>query len=305
MPFRIALCAILCLTASLKTQVATGTIVGVVQDATGAVVPNAQVTIRHVATAESRQIRTNERGEFSLPYVHIGDYSVSAEAGGFKKKTLTGIELKVDQTVNLRIGLEVGGVSESVEVSSAAPLIESATSSLGQVIENRKILDLPLNGRNAFALGLLAGNTSPVSGMGTNTPFVAGGGRFALNDVLLDGIDNNTSLFNGSVGRNGIAYTPSVDAVEEFKVKTNNFSAEFGRSAGAIISATIKSGTNEYHGSVFEFLRNEKLDANNFFSNAGRVARQPFKQNQFGGAIGGPIQIPKIYNGKNRTFFFG
>src|SRR5712671_1653928 len=251
MSCRIALCAMFCLaSASLNAQVATGTIVGLVQDATGAVVPNAQVTILHVATAESRQTRSNERGEFSLPYVRIGEYSVSAEAGGFKKETLTGIELKVDQTVNLRMRFEVGGVSESVEVSSAAPLVESATSSLGQVIENRKILDLPLNGRNAFALGLLAGNTSPVTGMGTNMPFVAGGGRYALNDVL----------FNGSVGRNGIAYTPSVDAVEEFKVKTNNFSAEFGRSAGAIISATIKSGTNEFHGSVFEFLRNEKLD---------------------------------------------
>src|SRR5947209_4934493 len=306
MSCRIALCAILCLaTASLNAQVATGTIVGLVQDATGAVVPNAQVTILHIATAESRQTRTNERGEFSLPYVHIGDYSVSAEAGGFKKKTYTGIALKVDQTVNIRIGLEVGGISESVEVTSSAPLVESSTSSLGQVVENRKILELPLNGRNAFALGLLAGNTSPVSGMATNMPFVAGGGRFDLNDVLIDGVDNNTSTNSGNVGRNGIAYTPSVDAVEEFKVKTNNFSAEFGRSAGAIVSAAIKSGTNDFHGSAFEFLRNEKLDANNFFSNAGRVSRQPFKQNQFGFTMGGPLQIPKVYKGKNRTFFFG
>src|SRR5437667_1595835 len=301
---RVLLCVLL-VAASLKAQVATGTIVGVVQDATGAVVPNAQVTILHVATAESRHARTNERGEFSLPYLRIGEYSVSAEAGGFKKKTYTGIVLKVDQTVNIRIGLEVGGISESVEVTSSAPLVESSTSSLGQVIENRKILELPLNGRNTFALGLLAGNTSPVSGMATNMPFVAGGGRFALNDVLLDGVDNNTSFNSGNVGRNGIAYTPSVDAVEEFKVKTNNFSAEFGRSAGAIISATVKSGTNQLHGSAFEFLRNEKLDANNFFSNAGRVARQPFKQNQFGFTMGGPLQVPKLYNGKNRTFFFG
>jgi hypothetical protein len=301
---RVLLCALL-VAATVKAQVATGTIVGVVQDATGAVVPNAQVTVLHVATAESRHARSNERGEFSLPYLRIGEYSVSAEAGGFKKKTYTGIALKVDQTVNIRIALEVGGVSETVEVTSAAPLVESSTSSLGQVIENRKILELPLNGRNAFALGLLAGNTSPVSGMATNMPFVAGGGRFALNDVLLDGVDNNTSINSGNVGRNGIAYTPSVDAVEEFKVKTNNFSAEFGRSAGAIVSAAIKSGTNEFHGSVFEFLRNEKLDANNFFSNAGRVSRQPFKQNQFGFTMGGPLEIPKLYNGKNRTFFFG
>src|SRR5215467_7733181 len=218
MLFRIVLCAGLCLTSNLNAQVATGTIVGVVEDATGALVPNVQITIVHVGTAESRSTRSNERGEFSLPYVRIGEYTVSAEAGGFKKETLTGIELKVDQTVNLRMRLEVGGVSESVEVTSAAPLIESATSSLGQVIENRKILDLPLNGRNTFALGLLAGNTSPVTGMSTNLPFVAGGGRFAMNDILLDGIDDNTSINAGNVGRNGIAYTPSVDAVQEFKV---------------------------------------------------------------------------------------
>jgi len=121
-----------------------------------------------------------------------------------------------------------------VEVTGAAPLIDASTSSLGQVIGNKKILDLPLNGRNAFALGLLAGNTIPVQGMGTNLPFVTGGGRFGLNDVLLDGVDNNTSVTTGSIGRAGIAYTPSVDAVEEFKVKTSSFSAEYGRSAGGI-----------------------------------------------------------------------
>jgi len=140
--------------------------------------------------------------------------------------------------------------------------------------------------------------------MGTNLPFVAGGGRYASNDVLLDGIDNNTSINAGSMGRNGIAYTPSVDAVEEFKVKTNNFSAEFGRSAGAIISASLKSGTNDLRGSAWEFVRNEKFDANNFFSNANRVPRQPFKQNQYGFTLGGPVYIPKVYNGKNQTFFF-
>ncbi len=156
----------------------------------------------------------------------------------------------------------------------------------------------------AFALGLLAGNTIPVSGMGTNLPFVAGGGRYSTNDIMLDGIDNNTSVNSNAIGRNGINYTPSVDAVEEFKVKTNNYSAEFGRSAGAIISATVKSGGNQYHASAWNFLRNEKLDANNFFSNAGNVKRQPFRQNQFGFLASGPVVIPKLYNGKNKTFFF-
>jgi outer membrane receptor protein involved in Fe transport len=289
--------------ASLAQQ-ATGTIIGVVQDASGSMIPNAAVSLSHPATGTTRMVRTNDRGEFTSPFMRVGEYVVTAEASGFKKRVVNGIVLQVDQTANVKLDLEVGQVNESVEVTAAAPLLETATSSLGQVIENRKILELPLNGRNTFALGLLAGNTIPITGMGTNLPFVAGGGRYASNDVLLDGIDNNTSINAGSIGRNGIAYTPSVDAVEEFKVKTNNFSAEFGRSAGAIISASLKSGTNEPHGSAWEFVRNEKFDANNFFSNANRVPRQPFKQNQYGFTLGGPVYLPKVYNGKNQTFFF-
>ena len=285
-------------------QQATGTIIGVVQDSTGSIVPNASVSLSHPATGNVRVVRTNERGEFTSAFMRIGEYTITAEAPGFKKRVVSGVVLQVDQTATVTLELEVGQVTESVEVTAAAPLLDTATSSLGQVIENRKILDLPLNGRNTFALGLLAGNTIPITGMGTNLPFVAGGGRYASNDVLLDGIDNNTSINAGSIGRNGIAYTPSVDAVEEFKVKTNNFSAEFGRSAGAIISASLKSGTNDLRGSAWEFVRNEKFDANNFFSNANRVPRQPFKQNQYGLTLGGPVYVPKIYNGKNKTFFF-
>jgi outer membrane receptor protein involved in Fe transport len=289
----------------LPAQVASGTIVGAVADSSGAVIPNASITIVHQATKDTRQTRTNERGEFNVPFVRIGEYAVTAESQGFRSQMQTGIVVQVDQTVKIEFSLQVGTISEQVEVTAAAPLIDTSTSSLGQVITNKKILDLPLNGRNAFALGLLAGNTIPMQGMGTNLPFVTGGGRFALNDVLLDGIDNNTSVTGGSIGRNGIAYTPSVDAVDEFKVKTSNFSAEFGRSAGGVISATTKSGTNELHGSAWEFLRNDKLDANNFFSNAGGVPRQAFKQNQFGFTLGGPVEIPKIYKGRDRTFFFG
>src|SRR6185312_13303153 len=128
-----------------------------------------------------------------------------------------------------------------------------------------------------------------VKGLNSNLPFTAGGGRYQTNDILLDGIDNNTIATGGSIGYNGINYTPSVDAVAEFKVKTNNYSAEFGRSAGAIISATTRSGSNDLHLSAWDFLRNEKMDANNFFSNAASLKRQPFKQNQFGFTAGGPI----------------
>src|SRR5581483_5420279 len=201
------------------------------------------------------------------------------------------------QTVNLNVKLQVGAASQSVEVTGTAPLLDSVTSSLGQVIANKEILDLPLNGRNPFALGLLAGDTTPMFGMGSNLPFIAGGGRFTAIDVSLDGIDNNTISNAGSIGRNGIAVVPSVDAVQEFKVKTNMFAAEFGHAAGSIMNATVKSGSNQFHGVVFEFLRNSDLDANNFFTNAAGRSRAPFHQNQFGGVLGGPIV-------RNRTFFF-
>ena len=288
----------------LMAQVSSGTISGIALDPAGAVVVGAKITLRHAATGEQRDLSSSERGDFSAAFLRVGDYSLTVTAAGFKTKTISPLTVRVDQTVNLSLSLEIGSMTETIQVDASTPLLDSVTSSVGQVIENKKIVELPLNGRNAFALGLLAGNTIPMSGMGTNLPFVAGGGRFSTNDVMLDGIDNNTSVNSNAIGRNGINYTPSVDAVQEFKVKTNNYSAEFGRSAGAIISATVKSGGNDFHGSAWDFLRNEKLDANNFFSNAGKVPRQPFKQNQYGFLFSGPVVIPKIYNGKNQTFFF-
>lgn len=280
------------------SQISTGTIVGVVEDSSGAVIPNAEITLKQIATGETRQTRTNGSGEFNLPFLQVGAYSIVVGAGGFKNKSLTGITLAVDQTINLKISLEVGASTETVEITGVAPLVDSATSSLGQVIENKQITDLPLNGRNPFGLGLLSGNTTPMFGMGSNLPFIGGGGRFSANEVTLDGVDNNTVSNAGAIGRNGIAVVPSVDAVQEFKVKTSTFSAEFGHAAGAVINATIKSGSNAFHGTGFEFLRNNALDANNFFTNAAKQPRAAFHQNQFGGAVGGPVR-------RNRTFFFG
>jgi hypothetical protein len=271
--------------------------VGIVEDPSAAIIPNAEITVTKTNTNETRQARATGSGEFNIPFLQIGEYSVSVAAPGFKTKTVSGIALQVDQTVKLRVVLELGAPTETVQVTSSAPLVDSATSSLGQVIENAEILNMPLNGRNPFALGLLSGNTTPMFGMGSNLPFIAGGGRFSANEVTLDGVDNNTISAAGSIGRSGIAVTPSVDAVEEFKVKTSTFSAEFGHSAGAVVNATIKSGTNQFHGTLFEFLRNNDLDANNFFTNAAGLRKAPFHQNQFGGALGGPII-------RNRTFFF-
>ena len=267
------LAALLITSMRLVAQVSTGTITGYVHDATDAVIIGAKVTITNVETGERRETQTNERGEFNAPYLRRGTYSIGVSMTGFTTQTFSDITLAVDQTVRLPVILQPGTVEQSIEVTATAPLLDSATSSLGQVIDNKKIVDLPLNGRNAFALGLLSGFATPVRGVASNLPFVAGGGRWQNNDVLLDGIDNNTMATGGGIGVSGINYIPSVDAVAEFKVKTNNYSAEFGRSAGTIVSATTKSGTNQLHGSVWEFLRNEKLDANNFFSNASGTPR--------------------------------
>ena len=269
-----------------KAQVAAGTISITVVDPTGGMVPGASITVTNAGTGLVRSGVANDRGEMSVQFLPVGQYSISAQIAGFKKTTIDQVVLQVDQTASIRVTLQPGEVREVIEVKSAAASLDVETSSLGQVIENTKILELPLNGRNAFALGLLSGNTTPMFGMGSNLPFIAGGGRFSANEVTLDGVDNNTVSNAGSIGRNGIAVMPSVDAVQEFKVKTSTFSAEFGHAAGAVVNATIKSGTNQVHGTLFEFLRNDKLDANNFFTNSASQPKPAFHQNQFGAAAG-------------------
>jgi len=281
-------------------QAATGTITGTVLDSTGAAVPNAAVEIQNTDTGLARTVKSASGGDFRLDLLPIGHYSVSATATGFRKKVISGLILQVDQTADIQITLEPGTVTETITVEGTAPLLESATSSVGQVISNNYIEKIPLNGRNPYALGLLSGHTESTTGTTPDgLPFVAGGARYESNEILLDGVDNNTYL-----GR-GIALTPSVDAVQEFKVKSSSYTAEFGRSAGMVLNATLKSGTNDPHGTLFEFLRNDKLDANNFFSNAARLPKAPFRRNEFGGTFGAPVYIPHLYNGRNKTFVFG
>jgi hypothetical protein len=287
----------------LPGQSATGDIQGTVLDTSGAVIAGAIVKLTNTGTGFTRTVTTNDRGDYRAPLMPLGTYEITAEYAGFQSKVVRGITLQVDQTAVIRIELAPGTVTETVAVTAATPLLESQESSLGQVIENKRILELPLNGRNPFQLGLLAGGVTPFRGLSTNLPFTAGGGRHSGNDLMLDGVDNNIRNYNGSTGRNGVNYIPSVDAVQEFKVKTSTFSAEYGRSAGYTVNATIRSGTNQYHGSAFEFLRNDKLDANNFVSNFTGNPKAKFRQNQFGGTFGGPVRLPG-YDGRNRTFFF-
>jgi hypothetical protein len=280
---------------ALLAQTSTGTITGQVQDSSGAALANADVKLTLILNGTTRETKTNTSGAFNAPVIPPGEYAITVTATGFADKTLTDITLRVDQTINLTIAMQPGTVGQSIEVEASAPLVDSATSSLGQVVEEKQILNMPLNGRNPFELGLLVGNTTKLFGVQSNLPFVAGGGRFTAVDVSLDGVDNNTVTNQGAIGRTGIAIVPSVDAVQEFKVETNNFPAEFGHAAGSVVNTTLKNGSNQFHGVFFEFLRNNVFDANNYFTNLAGLPRPPFHQNQFGATLGGPILKKKLF----------
>src|SRR6266850_3889585 len=281
----------------LWAQKDAGAIVGLVRDASGAVVGGAKVTVEDVDRGIALTVSTNDQGEYVASPLRIGRYSVTVEKQGFKKAVAGPVQVSIQDRVGVDLKLVPGMATEVVTVSSERPQLETETSELGQVVDSRRINALPLNGRNYAQLALLGAGVAPAepgSRLETSFGFSANGARSLQNNFLLDGIDNNANL--GDV-LNGAAYVvqPSVDAIAEFKVQTNSYSAEFGRGNGAIMNAVIKSGTNKIHGDVFEFLRNEKFDATNAFDAFGR---QPYKQNQFGFTLGGPII-------KNKTFFFG
>src|SRR5712672_3014795 len=281
----------------LWAQKDAGAIVGLVRDASGAVIAGVKVTVEDVDRGIQLTVSTNDQGEYVASPLRIGRYSVTVEKQGFKKAVAGPVQVSIQDRVGVDLKLVPGMATEVVTVSSERPQLETETSELGQVVDSRRINALPLNGRNYAQLALLSAGVAPAepgSRVETTFGFSANGARALQNNFLLDGIDNNANL--GDV-LNGAAYVvqPSVDAIAEFKVETNSYSAEFGRGNGAIMNAVIKSGTNKIHGNMFEFLRNEKFDATNAFDAFGR---QPYKQNQFGFTLGGPII-------KNRTFFFG
>jgi hypothetical protein len=281
-----------------RAQKDAGSIVGTVKDPTGALVSNAKVTVTDVERGTNFSATTNDAGEYVAGPLRVGRYTVTVEHSGFKKAVSEPVSLDVQQRIAVNVTLQVGQITEAIQVSGAAPLLETETSELGQVVDNKRVANLPLNGRNFAQLALLTAGTAPSEpgardegGFG----FSANGARSLQNNFLLDGVDNNSNLPD-LLNETNYVIQPSVEALEEFKVQTNAYSAEFGRGNGAIINATIKSGTNQFHGSVYEFLRNEKFDAKNFFDDPStRIA--PYKQNQFGFTLGGPLV-------RNRTFFF-
>jgi len=302
--FLLILLATLSLTAGLWAQKDTGTIAGTVTDPSGAVVAGAKVVVREVDRGATFSTQTTQSGEYVASPLMVGRYTVTVEHSGFKRAVSQPVSLDVQQRAVVNIKLQLGQATESVEVTGAAPLLETQTSELGQVVNARQASNLPLNGRNFAQLALLTAGTAPSEPGARDEQsfgFSAGGARSLQNNFLLDGIDNNSNLPD-LLNESNYVIQPPVDALQEFKVQTNAYSAEFGRGNGAIVNAVIKSGTNQLHGSGWGFLRNNVLDARNYFDPVGPTP--PYEQYQFGGTLGGPVYIPHVYDGRNKTFFF-
>jgi hypothetical protein len=300
------------LAASAPAQVATAELGGVVTDSSGAVVQQAKLILTNADTnVVVRELVSGTDGSYLFTLVPPGTYTLSVEAQGFRKLLQTGLTLQTNQRAKLDVTLELGQVSETVSVTAAAALLESQSSATGSVISQQFVSELPLNGRNFVQLAIL---TPGVNGAGYSvggtiqsgtrpddrrpgTEIFSNGNREGSNNFLYDGVDNNERLIQLIVLR------PAVEGIREFKVQTNMYSADVGRNSGAVVDVVTKSGTNGLHGSAFEFLRNSAMDARSFFNTKG-TPFPPFRFNQYGFSLGGPVYLPKVYNGRNRTFFF-
>lgn len=281
---------------SAGAQTFTGSILGSVQDSSGAVAPGATVVITNTGTNAITTVHSDASGNYAAPLLPPGQYSVQVELQGFKRFLREGITLQIQQQARVDIRLEIGTVSESVVVSADAELVEATTSSVGKVVDNRRIMELPLNTRNVYSLIYLTpGVTGSIGTVYNSLAYSVNGARQTMMDTLIDGVSASAPTVSGYAG---ISVFPSVDAIAEFKVQAGNYSAEFGRSAGSVLNVVYKSGSNELHGSAYEFLRNSVLDANNFFDNQRGIKLLSFKRSQFGGMLSGPIV-------KNRTFYMG
>ncbi len=283
-------------------QIDTGRILGLVTDQSGAVVSGAKVTLTNPDTSFRQTSTTGTTGYYVFPALKAGRYEVEIEATGFSSFVQSNISLHVQQDVVVNSTLVPGAITERVEVKGTPALLQTENASLGQTIGTNLVNDLPLNGRNWTQLVQLdAGVTYSQPDSSGRPYFSANGHPLEQNDYRLNGINNNDEAW--TLPQPYVALPPP-DAIQEFRVETSNYSAEFGHSGGAVIDAVTKSGTNQLHGAGWEFLRNSDLDAAQFFENAGGLPKGAFHRNQFGGSVGGPVYIPHVYNGKDKTFFF-
>src|SRR3954454_11223078 len=289
--------AVLCAFTAMA-QTATGVLQGVVTDASGAAIPDAKVTVENQRTNVKLTTVTNNDGRYVSPFLAPSEYRLTIEKTGFQKNVVSDITVNVQQTVGLDVQLKVGEVTNTVEVAASAVQLSTETSSVSTVIDNKRILDTPPNGRNPFSLAQLSPGVSPGGGA---TPWISGG-RNASSDITVDG--TSIILPENNTGITQTGYQPIVDSIEEFTIITNSLAAEYGRTGGGVINVSTRSGTNGLHFTLFEFLRNNHLEANSWSDRRNGVALPPLQRNEFGGSVGGPVLIPHLYNGRNKTFFF-
>jgi hypothetical protein len=300
--------------ASLYSQVDTGTILGTVSDSSGAVISNAKVTLTNMGTNSALSTSSGGDGSYRFSPVRIGTYKLDVAAPGFETASQKDVTVNVGANVVANFQLKPGSTTEIVDVTAIPPALETQSSSVGQVVDRHEVDNLPLNGRNfTFLAQLSAGVNTPqadVRGNAATGAFSANGLRPAQNNYLLDGIDNNSDNVDFLNGTNFVVLPP-IDAIQEFKVLTSDFSAEYGRSGAAVLNATVKSGTNALHGTLWEFFRNDKLDAADFFERRQNATtgllettKGKLRQNQFGISAGGPVVIPKVFDGHDKLFFF-
>jgi Carboxypeptidase regulatory-like domain len=291
----------------LFSQATFGSLAGTVTDSTGAPLSGAPVTLTNLSTAQAVSVNSSDDGRYQFFNLVPGQYRLVIEKPGFNRVTRDPVVIEVGNAVRIDIALQVGDVNQTVEVTAQTPLLQADTSSLGQVIDQRKTNELPLNGRNPMSLVGLVPAVVPQGGSGNNAngqnPFAfnnfqINGGLAGQSTVWVDGSPVNGSYINN------VALIPTQDSLQEFKVATSNLTPEYGRFAGGVVNFTTKSGSNDLHGQAWEFLRNKSLNANTFFNNKAGVSTPAFTQNQFGFNFGGPVVIPKVYNGKDKTFFF-
>jgi hypothetical protein len=284
---------------SAWTQSATATILGHVTDPQGAVIPKVQITVTNTATQVAYKTQTDGEGNYRVPALPIGTYVVSAEHEGFSKLVTGTRTLQINQDERIDLQLVVGAKTETVEVNGVGSNVETVNPTLGESVTSRPIVNMPLNGRNVLDLALLQPGVSENNPDDTSAGhFNIGGGRSDSVTFLLDGGLNNDLMGND------VVLNPNPDTIQEFRILTSNYTAEYGRNGAGVISVVTKSGTNQYHGSVFDFVRNTAFDANSYFNNEDGLARNNLKRHQFGATFGGPISIPHLINGKDRYFFF-
>lgn len=297
--FRFALFLVL-FAAAVVAQVVNGTIAGTVTDQAGAVVPGAKVVLLNEGTGFTRELTANESGQYVASSIPTGDYVINVEQTGFRKLRRTGVRLTAADALTVDLQLSLGNVTETIEVTATAPLVQSQTAAVSSLVTNEQMVEMPLNGRTFTSLVLLSpGSYAGSSGNLTTSPYAMRGNvNYSVNG---SSAQNNSYLIDGMVNRNlwlsTLIMVPTVDSIQEFRVLTSNYSAEYGVAAGAITVVQTRSGTNSWHGSLYEFFRNDKLDANTFFNNRSGIEKPSFRRNEFGGTFGGPIR-------RDRTFFF-